>query len=86
MYTLELTRRAEKAFARLMKAQPHMGHRVARALDNLTDNPELGVPLRGELKGLYKYRVGSYRIVYQVIRSKLVVTVIDIGDRKDIYR
>lgn len=86
MYQLVLTKQAEKAFDQLMKSQPKMGARVAKALDLLTKNPESGIPLRGELKGLYKYRVGVYRIIYQLFRSKLIVTVIDIGHRKDIYR
>jgi mRNA interferase RelE/StbE len=86
VYKLELTRQAERTFDSLMKSQPKMGRRVAMALEKLVDNPDLGVPLRGELKGLNKYRVGVYRIIYQIIRSKLVVTIIDIGHRKEIYR
>lgn len=86
MYTIELSRPAAKAFDALMHAQPELGRRVANALDRLAEDPEVGIPLRRELKGLRKYRVGSYRIIYQIHRGKLLVTVIDLGDRKDIYR
>jgi mRNA interferase RelE/StbE len=86
MYKVELTRQAEKAFDRLMKSQPQLAKRVGYAIDCLAKDPELGIPLRGELKGLHKYRVGMFRIVYTVQRSKLLVTVIDIGHRKDVYR
>ena len=86
MYTLVLTKQAERSFNRLMKSQPDIGRRVAHALDILSEDPSQGIPLRGDLKGLYKYRVGTYRIIYKVVHSKLIVTVIDIGHRKDIYR
>lgn len=86
MYQIELTRQAEKAFRLLMKAQPKLGKRLAQAIDRLEQNPEIGIPLRKELKGLYKYRVGSYRIIYQFKRKKLLVIIIDIGHRKEIYR
>lgn len=59
---------------------------MAKVIDLLAHNPESGIPLRGDLKGCYKYRVGSYRLIYEIKRSVLTVIVIDIGHRKDIYR
>lgn len=86
MYTVTLTRQAEKSLASLLQSQPKMGQRVAAAIDRLAHDPENGVPLRGELKGCWKYRVGSYRIIYQIVRTRLIVTIIDIGHRRDVYR
>lgn len=86
MYQILLTRQAEKAFAQIMGSQPKMGGRIAQALDFLAREPHLGTPLRGELKGLFKYLVGTYRIIFQIRKKKLIITVIDIGHRRDIYR
>ncbi|EKD52062.1 MAG: addiction module toxin, RelE/StbE family [uncultured bacterium] len=86
IYSIELTRNAEKGFAQIMKAQPKIGARIASAIDELATAPKLGIPLKGELKGLFKYRVGSYRIIYQIVHSRLIITIIDIGHRKDVYR
>lgn len=86
MFQVQLTKQAEKAFDHLMKSQPHLGQRVARAIDRLAKYPDLGIPLKGDLKGYHKYRVGPYRILYQIFRSKLLIIVIDIGHRKEIYR
>jgi mRNA interferase RelE/StbE len=86
MYSIELTRQAEKNFSQLMKSNPTIGKRVAHAIDGLAEDPEKGVPLRGELKGLFKYRVGSYRIIYEIKKQKLLITVIDIGHRREVYR
>jgi mRNA interferase RelE/StbE len=73
-------------FEMLVKSQPKMARAVAAALDYLAQNPESGSPLRGELKGLFKHRVGSYRIIYQILQKILLINVIDIGHRRDIYR
>ncbi len=47
---------------------------------------EEGKPLHGELKGLRSYRFGSYRILYEVRRGELLVIVIDLGHRREIYK
>lgn len=85
-YHIELTRNAEKNFAILAKSNPVTAKRVAQAIDSLAQDPYRGIPLRGELKGLYKYRVGTYRILYQIKKMQLLITVIDIGHRREVYR
>lgn len=42
-------------------------------------------PLGGDLHGLCKRRVGSYRILYEVLREQRILMVHRIGDRRDIY-
>lgn len=86
MYTVKLTRQAEKSFHQLMNSQPALGRRMAHMIDELGRNPNMGIPLKGDLKGVYKYRIGVYRILYTIERKVLVVTVIDIGHRKEVYR
>lgn len=86
MYSVKLTRIAEKAMAFLATAQPAMAKRVANVIDHLAVEPEGGTPLRGEFKGCWKYRVGSYRIIYQLVHHQMVVLILDIGHRKEVYR
>ena len=45
-----------------------------------------GKPLHGELKELRSYRFGSYRILYEVRHGELLVIVIDLGHRREIYK
>ncbi len=85
-YKLELTHQAESILERLVKREPELAKRLIQALDELEEDPFQGKPLKGELKGLYSYRVGSYRVVYQIRKHELLVIVIDIGHRRDIYR
>ena len=61
--------------------------RISRAIDSLADNP---VPpgarkLKGEERS-YRIRVGDYRVVYDVLEEVVLVMILRIGHRKDVYR
>ena len=62
--------------------------RVLRKLTWLKDNFDIIIPesLKGEFKGLYKLRIGDYRILYTFNKSEKKISVHLIGHRKDIYR
>ena len=61
--------------------------RLAKALHSLENDPRPPgcVKLQGE-EELYRVRVGDYRIVYQVRDAVLVVLVVQMGHRREIYR
>jgi len=42
--------------------------------------------LKGEWKGLVRYRIGNYRIICDVNEKELIILAIEIGHRKDIYK
>ena len=86
VYNVELSNQAERVIRRMTEREPALYQRVASALDDLQRDPHQGKPLKGQLKDRYSYRVGSYRIVYLVRRQELLVLIIDIGHRRDIYR
>jgi mRNA interferase RelE/StbE len=50
------------------------------------DPRRFGAPLRRELSGLWKYRLGDYRIICRIEDKRVVVYVIRIGHRKDVYK
>lgn len=60
--------------------------RIIDAIDQLKTNPAAGGVLKGEFSGLRRIRIGSYRVVYEVQDQKLVVLVVRIGYRRDVYR
>ena len=61
--------------------------RILKKLNWLKENFEIitPVPLKGELKGLFKLRVGDYRILYTHNKKQKLISVHLIGHRRDIY-
>lgn len=46
---------------------------------------DLAVPLAGNWKGFYKFRVGDYRIICDLQHNELVIAVVKVGHRREIY-
>ena len=59
--------------------------RVRRGLERLAENPRLGKPLHGELAPFWSYRVGDYGAVYEIRDGELMVLVVMLGHRREIY-
>lgn len=78
-----LHRQAEKDLRKLPKTTFQA---VWRALENLEQDPLSGLPLRGELEGKRKYRVGGWRIIYQFLTKENSVVVFKIESRGQVYK
>lgn len=83
-YSIEISRTAEK---RLKKLRRDDQRRVVTAILALGDDPHP----RGSRKlagydDVFRIRVGSYRVLYSVSGRKLIIIVLKIGHRKDVYR
>ena len=55
---------------------------------NLMDCPDprfSGKPLTGNFKGVWRYRIGSYRLLTKIDDDKLIIFAIDVGHRRNIY-
>lgn len=76
---------APAAAAALTALHPDIKRAVRSALESVAANPEVGLPLAGELRGLYRYKVRRFRIVYEIAASQRIVRVLAIGHRRDIY-
>jgi len=85
-YRIEFVRSAKKEFDRLSR---DLREKVLEALDILSKNPFSEFLKIKKLKGadsLYRIRLGDYRLVYEVQKDILLILVIKIGHRKDVYR
>lgn len=82
-YTVIIAPRAKKQIDKFLS---RIKQKIATVLEELSANPFLGKALKADLKGLYSYRVGSYRVIYSLLRHKLIIQVIKVMHRKDVYR
>ena len=83
-YRIEITRDALRALAKLDKPARR---RVQAAIDGLSEQPRPpgALALQG-LRHAYRLRVDNYRVIYTVDDGRLVVLVVDLGHRREIYR
>jgi mRNA interferase RelE/StbE len=81
---VDIARRSLKGLAALPRGEQQ---RVRAAIDLLADNPRPPgcTKLTGE-DDPYWVRVGVYRIVYEVLDDRLLVHVVRVGHRRDVYR
>ena len=87
MYRIELSAKAKKDLAKLEKKQAIMITAWIRKNLHDCENPRLyGKAMQGKYKTLWRYRVGEYRIIANIEDSKLVILLLKIGHRKEVYR
>lgn len=83
-YRIEFKPRAIK---QLRKLPGDIIAKVSRQIDQLAENPRPdGCKKLSGTEYSYRVRVGSYRVVYSVFDDVLIIQVIKIGHRKDIYK
>lgn len=83
-YKIEISSTAEKTLKKIPKADLK---KIVEAIQILGINPfpEGCRKLSGE-EGTYRVRQGNYRIIYEVERKKLIILVLKVGHRKDVYK
>jgi mRNA interferase RelE/StbE len=79
------------AIKNLSQLDPQIARRVMVFLLSrvaLSDNPRnIGAALQGsELGEFWKYRVGDYRVIVQILDKEVKILVVKIGNRKEVYR
>ena len=87
MYQVQFTASAVKQLGKMDK-------QIVRLLKNWIvknlvdcDDPRVhGKALTGNLKGIWRYRVGDYRLFAEIKDSVLIILIIDVGHRKDVYK
>lgn len=82
---ISLTPRAYRNLAKILKVDERLAKRISERIDSLSQQPMLGKPLTGTLKGSRSLRVGRYRVIYKVDTAKKEVLIINVGHRRDIY-
>jgi len=80
----------ERALKELKKLGPQAQVEIIAYLDERVagegDPRRFGKGLKADLAGLWRYRVGDYRILCQIRDAELYVLVVAVGHRRDVYR
>lgn len=86
MYSIEVSNSAAKELERIYASDNKIYQRLIAVIESLRSSPYQGKKLKGELSGNYSVRVGNYRVIYSVYKTRLLIHIIDIGHRREIYR
>ena len=85
-YKVKFSNDAEKTLGRIEKP---LARRIFIALEQLSENPfnhPHSKKMKGKADNIYRLRVGNFRIIYEIINNELIVFVVRIGPRGDIYK
>jgi mRNA interferase RelE/StbE len=85
MYKVELSREAQRFYNR---ADAPTAKKLARCFQALESDPRAGnnvKPLKGTFAGAFRYRVGDLRVIYTIDDDSVIVVVITIAKRSDVY-
>ena len=87
IYRLETTAKFDKQLKKLDKAsQKQIAGYLLKNVDNAENPRAFGKALVGNYKGLWRYRVGNYRIICHIQDDECIVLALETAHRKDIYR
>lgn len=75
----------EEAARRIRKLDRSVKERVGKAILRLAEHPELGKRLTGLLSDRWSYRVGDWRIIYKVKKAEVLILILTVGHRRDVY-
>lgn len=84
-YELQISESAEKSLKKISKKDRL---RIIEKIDALEHDPmpSGSIKLKGYREVLYRIRSGDYRIVYSIKQDMLIILVVEIGHRREIYR
>lgn len=83
MFKLLISVRAQKSI-KLLKISHQ--ETILSALQEIKEDPFIGKPLTRELTGRFSYRVGVYRIIYQVSQQDKTIRILNAGHRATVYQ
>lgn len=87
MYELEFSKQALKQLKKMDKSVSRVIVAwLSKNIDHTKNPRQHGKGLTADKSGLWRYRVGDYRILVQIEDEKLVVYAVTIGHRRDVYK
>ena len=86
-YKLVYSKDFQKLFRKLdPSVQKLVAAYIKHNLENTDDPREHGKALVGDKKGLWRYRIGNYRLIVEIQDKQLIVLILTFGHRRDVYK
>lgn len=85
-WTIEVSEKAVRALRKMDKQTARRIRDELEEIAKLEDPRSRGKALVGNLAGLWRYQVGDYRIIYDIEDGRLVILVVDVAHRREVYR
>ncbi len=82
-YTINILRRAQR---KLSKIDLRSQTRIIEAIRSLSTTPRPSGCKKLSGRPAWRIRIGSYRVIYEIQENLLLILIVEIGDRKDVYR
>ena len=87
VYKLEFSKRFDRQFSKLDKStQRYIYNWLIKHLDNVENPRYSGKSLTGNKQGLWRYRIGNYRVIVDISDTNCVIIAVEVGHRKFIYK
>ena len=87
VYKLEFSKRFDRQFSKLDKStQRYIFNWLIKHLDNVENPRYSGKSLTGNKQGLWRYRIGNYRVITDISDANCVIIAVEVGHRKFIYK
>jgi len=83
MYSVEIENRCLRELKKLDKTVVRRAFMLIEEV--IVKDPHSGKKLKGKYSGLFSYRFSDYRIIYEIIQQKLLIVILRIRHRKDVY-
>ncbi|TKZ35092.1 type II toxin-antitoxin system RelE family toxin [Brachyspira catarrhinii] len=77
--------KAQKDFKKLDISIQKRIKTFTQEIENLENPRSKGKALTGDLKGFWRYRIGDYRLVCEILDNELIIYTIKISHRKNVY-
>ena len=86
-WTVEISDFAERQVRKLdSSVQKRILDWLYERIEGCKNPRHFGEPLKGDHAGLWRYRIGHYRIICDIMDSKTIVLILAIGHRRDVYK
>lgn len=85
-WRVEFTKAADRAMRKLDRQTAERVLSEIEEVSRMEDPRSRGKALTGNLAGLWRYRVGDYRVVCDIEDGVLVILVVDVAHRREVYR